>query len=455
MQTLTFPEDFLFGVATSAAQIEGAAGADGRGASIWDAFARQPGAIADGSTPETACDFYHRYPMDLTLARQLGVQSLRFSFSWSRIFPQGTGRINQAGLDFYRRLMDVMMENGLMPNATLYHWDLPQALQERGGWLNRDVAQWFADYAATLFQTFGKTIPLWTTVNEPIATYVGYGEGIFAPGGKDPAQGRQANHHLLLAHGEAVKRFRQAHIPGSKIGVVVDIWKHHPLRPDHPQDCAMAELANEKTYRSYLSPIFMGAYTPQLCRYMEQEQSMPVMRPGDMETISQPLDFFGLNVYNRVVDCADPQYARQAREQSNGGNFQDDGGAYPKAIYDALHILRDEYKLHIPIYITENGTRSSLDACVCDGQVHDTDRIRYMQGFLYWLHRAMEEGIDVRGYYAWSLLDNWEWIAGYAARYGLVHVDYATQRRTVKDSGKWYAQLAATRTMLWEEEAQP
>lgn len=454
MKTITFPKDFIFGVATSAAQIEGAAHVDGRSDSIWDTFARKSGVIADNSTPETACDFYHTYPKDLDLARKLNMNSFRFSFSWSRLFPDGTGQINQKGLDFYKRMIDCIRDHGMIPNATVYHWDLPQALQDKGGWLNRDIVHWFSDYASVLFKTFGKEIPLWATVNEPIAIYVGHADGIFAPGGRSEADGRLANHHLLLAHGESVQRFRDENLSDSKIGIVVDIWKHHPLRPEHPDDIAKAELANEKTYRSYLHPLFCGGYTDALTTYMQSNGCMPTIQNGDFALIQQPLDFFGLNCYNRVVDCADPIYAQQLQaKRMQGGNFQDDGDFYPKAIYDALHLLKDEFNLQIPVYITENGTAGKADFISSDGCVHDEDRIRYLKGFLYWLHKAMEEGADVRGYYAWSLLDNWEWIGGYQSRFGLVHVDYETQQRLIKDSGKWFSNVASTHTIDFEEGA--
>lgn len=442
MNDITLPKDFLFGVATSACQVEGAALQDGKGRSIWDALAAQQGKILDGSTPTVSCDQYHHLKEDIAILRNLGVDSYRFSFSWPRILPAGIGWINQKGLDYYKRLVDELLKNGIMPNATLYHWDLPEALDQRGGWLNRDAVHWFGDYASLLFQEFGDRIPMWATVNEPIATYVGYSGGPFAPARGDEATGRQANHHILMAHGEAVQRFRRENLCNGKIGVVVDIWHHHPLRSDHAEDIAIAELENEKGYRSYLNPLFRGEYTDALLQYMQKQHCMPDIRDGDLKLIHQKLDFFGMNIYNRVVDCADPDLLK-AHKKITGGNFMDNGEEYyPKAVYDAAHILHDEYKLDIPIYITENGTQNCCEEVV-RGKVHDQPRIEYIGGFLKWIERAIRDGIDIRGYYAWSLLDNWEWIAGYSLRFGLVHVDYETQKRILKDSAIWYKKIIA------------
>lgn len=435
---IKFPKDFLFGVATSAQQVEGAAEEDGRGKSIWDVFAAKKGTIADGSRPDIACDMYHRWLEDLKIVKEMNVDSYRFSFSWSRVFPEGKGRINHKGMDYYKRMIDEMHRLEIIPNATLYHWDLPYELEKSGGWLNRETVKWFGEYAAYMFQELGDSIPLWTTINEPIATYVGYGQGIFAPGHKGEALGRQANHHILLAHGEAVERFRQANLKDSRIGIVVDIWNHHPLRPDHSEDVQMAELENEKSYRSFLNPIFKGGYTDKLITYMEEKKCMPIMQKDDMKKISAPIDFYGLNCYNRVVDCADPSLVKIKKKEFTGGNFMDNGEEYyPKAVYDALHIIK-EYNSQIPVYITENGTYNCGEELTADRKIHDQERIQYMKGFLEWISKAVGEGFDIRGYYAWSLLDNWEWSGGYTYRYGLVHTDFKTQERIWKDSALWY-----------------
>ncbi len=436
---MKFDKNFLFGVATSAAQVEGAALEDGRGLSIWDTFARIPGAIADGSLPDPTCDMYHHWKSDIQLMKELNIESYRFSFSWSRILPDGKGRINEKGLDYYKRMIDELHKQGIVPNATIYHWDLPYELEREGGWLNRDIVNWYGEYASLLFKEFGDSVPIWATINEPVATYVGYAMGFFAPGYKNEKYGRQVNHHILFAHGEGVQRFREAGLKDAKIGIVVDIWNHHPLRPDNEEDQRLAEMENEKTYRSYLNPIFRGCYSDKLLHYMEENHCMPQMEPGDMEKISRKIDFFGLNCYNRVVDCADPDLLQNRKREILGGNYLDDGTEfYPKAVYDAAHILHDEYKLDIPIYVTENGLANCKQQVEEDGSIHDTERIQYLNGFLEWIEKAINDGIDIRGYYVWSLLDNWEWCGGHKARYGLVHVDFDTQQRTCKDSAVWY-----------------
>ncbi|MGN6714552.1 GH1 family beta-glucosidase [Anaerocolumna jejuensis] len=453
MKKIEFPADFIFGTATSAAQLEGASLEDGKGLSIWDVFARIPGAIADGTTPDIACDMYRSYEEDLKLAGKLNMESFRFSFSWSRILPEGRGRVNQKGLDYYKRLIDSIHQNGMVPNATIYHWDLPYELEREGGWLNREVVKWYGEYASLLFDTFGENIPLWATVNEPIATYVGYALGQFAPGRRSESFGRQANHHLLLAHGEGVKRFREAGLKNSRIGMVVDIWHHHPLRAGSKEDRELAELENEKTYRSYLNPVFQGCYSERLLEYMKENNCMPVMEEEDMERIKQPLDYFGLNCYNRVLSCAESELLKPRKKNGQGGNFLENGSEfYPKAVYDAIGILNREYKIGIPIYITENGTYNCSEEVTAKGKVHDTQRIRYIQGFLYWIHKAMEEGADIRGYYLWSLLDNWEWSAGYTYRFGLVHTDFKTQERIVKDSALWFKEMVKNRGFVPEDE---
>ena len=437
MSEYVFPKNFLFGVATSAPQVEGAAAEDGRGPSIWDEFAKLPGKIYDGTRPDVTCDQYHHYREDAKLMKELGINSYRFSFSWSRILPEGKGAINQKGLDYYKRLLDALDENGILPNATLYHWDLPHALDQLGGWYNRDAVNWYADYAELLFRSFGDRIPYWATFNEPIATYIGYSGGRLAPGRGDEKSGRQANHHLLLAHGEGVRRFREIAPKAAQIGIVVDIWQHWPYRPDHTEDIALAELENEKSWRSYLNPLFKGAYTPELLAWMEQESVMPDIRPGDMERICQPLDFYGMNVYNRIRDCADPDLMARETGVADGGNVlvRD---FYPKAVYDAVKMLRERYDLRIPVLITENGDYAVNEKPDEQGKIHDGDRVRYLEGFLHWIGKALEEGADIRGYYVWSLMDNWEWSAGKVLRYGLCYTDYETQQRIPKDSAYWY-----------------
>lgn len=449
MREIKFPKNFQWGVATSASQIEGAAFEDGRGASIWDTFSRIPGKILDGSTPDVCCDFYHHYKDDIKLAKEIGVNSFRFSFSWSRIFPDGTGNINYKGLDFYDRMIDELLKNGIMPNATLYHWDLPQSLEDRGGWLNRNCSDWFAEYSETIFRRYADRVPLFSTLNEPIAIYVGYGCGAFAPGKNSDRFGKQACHNALLAHGKAVERFRSLSLQKSKIGIVIDIWHRHPARDDNPDDVALAEKENEESYRFFLNPIFNGGYTDYILKKMSDDGTLPEIEPEDFKSIGQKLDFFGLNCYNRVVVSKDSE-AIKKKIINAGGNFADTGEEfYPKSVYDALRILKNDYKVDIPIIITENGCRDDGEKSV-NGEICDEFRIRYVKGFLKWIHKAIEEGIDVRGYYLWTLIDNFEWTAGYKFRFGIVSNDRITQKRTLKKSAFEYSDIIKNNRLLTE-----
>lgn len=444
---LRFPGDFLWGAATAAAQIEGAAFEDGKGPSIWDVFSRIPGATQRGETPDMGCDSYHHLADDIRLMKNLGLQTYRFSFSWPRIFPEGTGRVNQKGLDYYRALLDALHENGIVPNATMYHWDLPYWLSVKGGFGNRDIVQWFVEYAQVLLEAFGRDIPLWATFNEPIAVYAGYAYGFFAPGIRDERYARQCVHNLLVCHGKTVQLFRDMGLPNAKIGIVVDIWPHFPARPDCAEDIRLAESNNEITgHGMFLNPLFLGGYSDIHADYMRKNGLYPQVEAGDFETIAQPLDFYGLNFYNGLFDRAGVEKKRDGKQ---GGNFQDDeaDGYYaadfhPECILDALRLLRDKYHLQIPIYITENGygVENERDEA---GYVRDEKRIAYLAQILRHVHRAIEEGIPVRGYYVWSLMDNYEWSAGYSKKYGIAHVDFNTQARTLKESGKWYAKVIA------------
>ena len=432
-----FPKNFTWGVATAAAQIEGAWDEDGKGETIWDRFSHTPGKILNGDTPEVACDHYHRFAADIEQMKRLGVGSYRFSFSWARVLPQGTGSKNQKGLDFYHRLVDHLLAAGIIPNATLYHWDLPQALQERGGWPSRDSIEWYCDYAELMLRQFADRIPLWATFNEPIAVYVGYGDGFFAPGLRDEAAARQALHHVLVAHGKAVKGFRQLNATNAKIGIVVDIWKHHPAR-QCPEDIELALLNDEKTWGFFYNPLFRGKYGDRAVKDLTAQNAMPKIQEGDMVAIHAPLDFIGVNCYSRTVDSTDPSLADLAkRRQENPDSFAHLGSEiYPRAMYDALMIAK-EYAGSLPVYITENGICTD-DSPGPDGKIHDTKRINYLRDYLREVLRAIEAGADVRGYYLWSLMDNFEWSSGYQMRFGLLYVDFKTQERLWKDSAYWY-----------------
>ncbi|WP_297083748.1 GH1 family beta-glucosidase [uncultured Demequina sp.] len=441
----TFPFDFVFGVATSAFQIEGAWDADGKGASIWDTFGHMPGNV-DGDVPgDVACDHYHRYPEDIALMRGMGCDSYRFSFSWPRILPEGVGQANPLGLDFYDRLVDAMLEAGIVPNATLYHWDLPQALQDRGGWPHPDSPQWFAEYAGLVASRFGDRIPLWSTLNEPISLWVGYGMGVFAPGIADPVLGRQAMHNGLVAHGLGVMQLREA-APEADIGLVLDIWKRHPSS-DSDADQAIADRDEDTSFRFFLDGALRGGYGARVVDTLEREGTMPVVRDGDFATMSQGLDYLGLNVYGRVVVDAqhyNPEWWVTAGQHPSGNYLQNGMEFYPKSVYDAIMLVRDEYADDLPLFITENGVADG-DGLSADECLNDAERIDYIRGFLTWIARAMDHGADVRGYYAWSLIDNYEWAAAFTKKFGLVHVDPDTLERTPKASARWYAKVIEAR----------
>ena len=434
---IQFPESFVWGVATAAQQIEGAAFEDGRGPSIWDVFSRLPGKIKNGGIPDVACDSYHNIGRDVALLRELGVKAYRLSFSWSRILPDGVGRINQAGIDYYKRLLSALREAGIQVNATIYHWDLPYALQMKGGFGNRGIVEWYLNYASVLFDNFGDLVDYWVTFNEPIATFVGHARGFFAPGLNDEKYARQCIHHLLLCHGEAVRLFRGRGMH-SQIGIVVDVWKHYPARPGNPADIASALENNEiQGYGMFLHPLFLGGYSETLTVYMEKNGLTPKTEPGDMEIICQRLDFYGLNFYNGLYDNADEQ-----RTAAEGGNFQNRPELHLEAVYDVLHMLVEDYRIDIPIYITENGVAQD-DTGDREAILNDGERIEYVAETLRHVRRAMDDGIDVRGYYLWSLMDNFEWSAGFAARFGLYYTDYEKLRMIPKKSAGWYHDVIA------------
>jgi len=424
-----FPKHFLWGAATSAQQIEGAAFTDGRGASIWDHFCAQPGRIKDGSNVDIACDHYHRYPEDVKLMQQLGLDAYRFSFAWPRVQPQGRGAWNEAGFAFYDRLIDTLLAAGLRPHATLYHWDLPQALQEAfGGWLSRDSIPLFADYAAEVARRFGDRLATIATHNEPWCTAtLGYETAQFAPGHTNRAEAFQVSHHLLLSHGAAIQAMRA--VTKAQLGIVLN---HTPPFPAEPieADRRAARLADGTSVRWYMDPIFLGGYPADVLEHLGADA--PTIHSGDLALIRQPLDFLGVNFYTRdYVSTATP------KAQAPGAlGFTDMGWEiYPLALTQHLVRLSREY-LPPTMYITENGM-ANADTLV-DGRVQDTARIEYLRRHLHAVARAIELGADVAGYFYWSLLDNFEWDSGYSKRFGLYHVNYASQVRTAKDSAHWY-----------------
>lgn len=374
--------------------------------------------------------------------KEMGVKTYRFSFSWPRIIPDGSGEVNPEGIRYYKELIACLKKNGIVPNATMYHWDLPYALQVKGGFGNREIITWFKHYAEVLLDNFGEDVDLWVTFNEPIAVYVGHALGFFAPGLQDEKYARQCLHHLLVCHGEVVRMFRERNLQNAKIGIVVDVWKHYPARAGNEEDEASAVYNNEITgYGMFLHPLFLGGYSGELQKYLKEQDMEPVTEEGDFEIMRRKVDFYGLNFYNGLYDNAEELRARE-KEQKEGGNYQDRPESHPEAIRDVLHMLVEKYKVDVPIYITENG----LPQDAGEGReknLDDQERIDYVKDVLSALHEAMEDGIQVKGYYMWSLLDNFEWSAGYAARYGLYYTDYQTLERIPKKSAGWYRQVIA------------
>jgi beta-glucosidase len=426
---MDFPSDFVWGVATSAFQVEGAATADGKGPSIWDDFCRVPGAIADASDGSVACDHYRRLDGDLDLIDGLGVDAYRFSVSWPRVQPAGSGAWNEAGLDFYERLVDGLLARGLRPYLTLNHWDLPSALQAAGGWAQRDTVHRFVDYARGIQARLGDRIAALTTHNEPwvIAT-LGHETGTFAPGLKDRAAAMQVSHHLLLSHALAMQALRGdgARAP---IGIVLNL---SPVQPasDAPQDVAAARLEDGRLLRWYMDPLFGRGYPQDVLDHLGADA--PRIEAGDLATIAAPMDFLGLNYYSRTVVGAHGHWdpVKAGREVTDMG-----WEVYPQGLTELLLRLRRDYPVP-PIYVTENG--SAFTDRLEDGRVHDAARTRYLESHIGAVREAMRQGVNLAGYMVWSLLDNFEWASGYAKRFGIVYVDYATQQRTLKDSALWY-----------------
>ena len=437
-----FPKDFIWGVATAAQQIEGGMTEGGRGLSNWDVFSRIPGKINKGGVPDVACDSYHLVERDVEMLKELGVKSYRFSFAWPRIIPDGTGAVNPEGIAYYKKLIGLLNANGIAANATMFHWDLPWALQAKGGFGNRDMVKWFTHYAEVLLDNFGQDVDYWVTFNEPIATYVGNAAGFFAPGLNDEAWARQCVHNLMVCHGETVKLFRKKNLPNAKIGIVVDVWKHYPARLDNAEDIASAEYNNEIAgYGMFLHPLFLGGYSERLMKHMRDKGIVLRMEPGDYATMCRKVDFYGLNFYNGLYDNVDEE-RRRRQAVAEGGNYQNRPEVHTEVLVDVLHMLKDKYKIDVPIFISENGMPQT-DTPDVESLLNDQERIDYVKGVLKPLRQAMDEGIDVRGYYLWSLMDNFEWSAGYEARYGVYYTNYETLERIPKMSAKWYAKVIA------------
>ena len=434
-----FPPDFLWGAATAAYQIEGAVQEAGRSESVWDRFAATPGKVRGGDTGGIACDFYHRYPADIALMRELGLGAFRFSIAWPRVFPRGRGPLNQTGLDFYDRLVDELLAAEIEPFPTLFHWDTPQVLEDAGGWPVRATAEVFVEYAEAVVARLGDRVRYWTTHNEPgVHSSHGYGFGVHAPGRKDQGDAVAAAHHLLLSHGWAVDAIRRL-VPAARVGLAVDLAQPYPAS-DSPEDVAAARQVDGECNRWFLDPVFRAAYPD------DQQERLAlaerVIRDGDLATIAAPIDFLGVNSYRRHVVAAGhggPRILRPAGPYTTMG-----WEVYPDGLHRLLVRLADDYA-PAAIYVLENGAAFG-DVRGHDGEVHDLERTAYIHDHIAAVRRAIADGAPVKGYFVWSLLDNFEWGYGCSQRFGLVYVDYATLERTPKDSFYWYRDwIAAAR----------
>ncbi|MFG1759355.1 GH1 family beta-glucosidase [Micromonospora echinofusca] len=450
---LTFPPGFLWGAATAAYQIEGAAAEGGRTPSIWDTFSHTPGRVVEGHTGDVACDHYHRMGSDVALMAELGLKSYRFSVSWPRVQPGGTGPANAEGLDFYRRLVDELLGHGIEPWLTLYHWDLPQPLEDAGGWPARDAAARFADYATLVADALGDRVRYWTTLNEPwCSAFLGYGSGVHAPGRSDGADAVRAGHHLMLGHGLAVQALRAAR-PSAEVGVTVNLYPVTPAS-DAPADVDAARRIDGLANRFFLDPLLRGSYPADLMADLAGVTDFGHVRDGDLATISTPLDVVGVNYYSRhvvaapVPDAEPEPYWRapscwpgseDVRFVTRGVPVTDMNWEIDApGLVETLRRVHEEYT-DLPLYVTENG--SAFVDEVVDGRVDDVDRLAYFDAHLRAAHEAIEAGVPLRGYFAWSLMDNFEWAWGYTKRFGMVHVDYDTQVRIPKSSARWYAEV--------------
>ncbi|WP_052810041.1 GH1 family beta-glucosidase [Streptomonospora alba] len=451
-----FPADFVWGASTASFQIEGATTADGRGPSIWDTFSAIPGKVLNGDTGEPAVDHYRRYAEDVGIMSELGIGAYRFSIAWPRVLPEGGGTVNQAGLDFYERLLDRLLAAGITPWPTLYHWDLPQALEDKGGWPERDTAYRFAEFAEVLRDRFGDRVRDWTTLNEPwCAAFLGYADGVHAPGRRDPSAALAAAHHLLLGHGLAASVLREG---GSqrRVGLTLNQTTVRPYTTS-PADVGVARRADGVRNRIFTGPLFQGSYPADIREDLAGISDFSFVRDGDLDLVAAPLDHLGVNYYTPEWVSATSEGIDPARIESGG-----DGGAFvgcddvvfvsqglprtgigweidASGLYEVLVRLAAECP-GVPLYVHENGAAYD-DEVGPDDRVRDPDRVAYIDAHLRIVHEALKAGVPMHGYFVWSLLDNFEWAWGYSKRFGVVHVDYETQRRTVKDSGRWFAEV--------------
>ena len=434
-----FPPDFVWGTASAAYQIEGAASDDGRRESIWDRFCATPGKVRNGDSGSIACDFYHRYPEDIALMRELGTDGFRLSIAWPRVLPEGRGRINQRGLDFYDRLVDALLEAGIRPFVTFYHWDLPQVLEDQGGWPARATVDAFCEYVAAVADRLGDRVGHWITHNEPwVASWVGYGWGKHAPGRTSEAEALAAAHHLLLSHGRAVEILRSAS-PRSEVGITLDL---HPVYPasDEAADVAAAQHVDGFHNRWFLDAVSHGSYPADMLEYFGA--NAPPVEDGDFDAIRAPIDFLGVNNYSRNLVRANPNGGSPIHVREPDSQYTDmDWEVYPDGLHDLLLRVSEDYGPRA-LYITENGA-AFPDVRGHDGSVRDPERQDYLERHIAAVGRAVEAGAPVKGYFVWTLLDNFEWAWGYWKRFGVVYVDFPTLERVPKESFYWYRDFIA------------
>jgi beta-glucosidase len=447
--TKSFPADFVWGAATASYQIEGAANEDGRGESVWDRFCATPGKVRNGDTGAIACDFYHRYRDDIALMRELGLDAFRFSIAWPRVLPDGKGRINEAGLDFYDKLVDELLGNGIAPYVTLFHWDTPQALEDAGGWPSRDTVDAFAEYVEAVSARLGDRVAHWITHNEPwVVSWVGHGWGHHAPGRESDADALATAHHLLLSHGRAVEILRR-NSPAAQVGITLNLDNPYAAS-DSPADAAATRWVDGLHNRWFLDPLFRGSYPEDMLEAWAE--IMPEVRDGDLELISTPIDFLGVNNYTSPLVAADENGGRSQIVRRADVDRTDMGWeVVPEGLHDLLLRLHRDYQPPA-IYVTENGAAYS-DVRGHDGSVNDPERQAYLEAYLAGASRAVAQGVPLRGYFAWSLLDNFEWAWGYWKRFGLVYIEYATLERVPKGSFYWYRDFIAQQRLLAGSEA--
>lgn len=437
-----FPEGFLWGTTTSAYQIEGGWDLGGKGESVWDHFTHMPGRILNNDTGDVACDHYRRYKEDVALLRELGVKSYMFSIAWPRIFPNGIGKPNKKGMAFYHNLVELLLENGIKPIVNLFHWEMPQQLQYIGGWTNRNTIRYFERYACYVFKELGNLVPYWVTFSEPwVSSFVSYWFGGHPPGIRDYTSAVLAAHNIMLAHGRTVQTFRKMGLKG-EIGISLNLNPVYPAS-EAEQDIAAAGRHEDFLNNWFLEPLLKGKYPEKLVEWLSDKVVLPKISQEDMNIIKTPIDFLGVNNYSSASVFHNPSDWPLKNGFADTGKAKTDSGweVYPEGLYDLLLYLHKEYT-GLKLYITENGV-SFKDIVGADGSVEDNDRLNYLNDHIIQVHKAMNDGVNIIGYHVWSFLDNFEWNLGYSKRFGLVHVDYETQKRTIKKSGRWYSKVIA------------